>query len=326
MLSESWKSLFTMTNKPFLHQLPSFTLLVTAYESQTKISAQLIEKDYWLMHVLWGLQHAGLSYELKGGTSLSKGWNLTRRFSEDIDIKIFAPTGMTVHVGKNHSEPRHKKSRSAYFEWLLGKLNIPGAVYVKRDTDFDDHDLRNAGYRIGYKSAYDPFGGLKTDILLEVGFDTTTPNTPLNISSWVYDLAIKEGLVLADNRAIAVPCYAPEYTFVEKLSAISKKYRQEVGGKTVQNFTRHYYDIFQLLGESRVQNFIGTKEYLDHKTRRFSSNDELEIKRNPAFTLPDKLIRKKFSDRLIRSEGLYFEGQPSIEAILARIETYLDRL
>ena len=33
----------------------------------------LVEKDYWLMHVLWGLQQQKLSFHLKGGTSLSKG-------------------------------------------------------------------------------------------------------------------------------------------------------------------------------------------------------------------------------------------------------------
>lgn len=36
------------------------------------VSPYLIEKDYWLMHVLWGLQQQGWCFELKGGTSLSK--------------------------------------------------------------------------------------------------------------------------------------------------------------------------------------------------------------------------------------------------------------
>ena len=269
-----------MANKPFLHELPEFKAAINLFHDETEIARQLIEKDYWLMHVLWALQNSGLKYELKGGTSLSKGWNIINRFSEDVDIKIFQPEGMTVHTSKNHTKPRHRESRKTYFLWLLDALKLPGTTQIERDTDFDDHDLRNAGYRISYQSMFDPYVGLKTNVLLEVGFDTTTPNKVHDISSWPYDMAAKGGLNICDNRAKAVPCYLPEYTFVEKLSAISKKYRQDVEGKDVQNFTRHYYDIYQLLGEQRVQDFIGTKEYLEHKASRFSKNDDLDIKNN----------------------------------------------
>ena len=40
------------------------------------------------MHALWGLQQQGYEFELKGGTSLSKGFKIIDRFSEDLDIHI----------------------------------------------------------------------------------------------------------------------------------------------------------------------------------------------------------------------------------------------
>ena len=40
------------------------------------------------MHVLWGLQAQGFAFELKVGTSLSKGFGVIHRFSEDIDIHV----------------------------------------------------------------------------------------------------------------------------------------------------------------------------------------------------------------------------------------------
>jgi len=48
-----------------------------------------VEKDYWVTQVLRALhdQHAG-AFVLKGGTSLSKGYELIERFSEDVDILI----------------------------------------------------------------------------------------------------------------------------------------------------------------------------------------------------------------------------------------------
>jgi hypothetical protein len=111
-----------------------------------------LEKDYWIMHVLWALQEGGMIYELKGGTSLSKGWGIIHRFSEDVDIKILPPMGMTVYTGKNHSKPKHRASRQQYFDWLQNSLKIPGCSYIRRDPGFDDRALRNVGYRIGYSS------------------------------------------------------------------------------------------------------------------------------------------------------------------------------
>lgn len=47
-----------------------------------------VEKDYWVSMVLraiFSLPYAA-AFVFKGGTSLSKGWGLIERFSEDIDL------------------------------------------------------------------------------------------------------------------------------------------------------------------------------------------------------------------------------------------------
>lgn len=49
------------------------------------MAAGLIEKDYWIMHVLYGLKSQGFEFELKGSKSLSNGYHIIDRFSEDID-------------------------------------------------------------------------------------------------------------------------------------------------------------------------------------------------------------------------------------------------
>jgi hypothetical protein len=75
-------------------------------------------------------------------------------------------------------------------------------------------------------------------------------------------------LQYTDNRALAIRCYNPEYTFVEKVQAVVRKYSQFKGTARVPtNFLRHYYDIHQLLDVESVQKFIGTPEYLKHKKR-----------------------------------------------------------
>jgi len=50
-----------------------------------------IEKDFWVcwtLKKLFDLPEWGEHLTFKGGTSLSKGWGLIERFSEDIDIVI----------------------------------------------------------------------------------------------------------------------------------------------------------------------------------------------------------------------------------------------
>ncbi|MET3115087.1 putative nucleotidyltransferase component of viral defense system [Pedobacter sp. CG_S7] len=65
----------------YLHNHKQFNDLLRILEEETGILAGLIEKDYWIMHVLSGLQKNGFEFELKGGTSLSKGFKIIERFS-----------------------------------------------------------------------------------------------------------------------------------------------------------------------------------------------------------------------------------------------------
>jgi predicted nucleotidyltransferase component of viral defense system len=60
----------------------------------------LIEKDYYVTEALRLIgQAAGDKVIFKGGTSLSKGWSLIQRFSEDIDI-FLDPTAFDPPLGR----------------------------------------------------------------------------------------------------------------------------------------------------------------------------------------------------------------------------------
>ena len=56
----------------------------------TRLSSASIKKDWWITMVLRALFRCDCAGVMvfKGGTSLSKAWNLIERFSEDIDIAI----------------------------------------------------------------------------------------------------------------------------------------------------------------------------------------------------------------------------------------------
>lgn len=287
----------------------------------------LVEKDYWIMHCLWGMQQQGFQFELKGGTSLSKGFNIIERFSEDIDIQIHPSVDDNVKIGKNHDKDSHIDGRRHFFEKINHLLKIAGFTF-RRDESFDDKKkMRGAGIRAEYTSKFGHIPGLKEGIVLELGFDQTTPNIACDITSWAFEKARSLDLAIIDNRAKQVLCYCPEYTFVEKLQAISTKYRkqQEENAMPV-NFLRHYYDIYKLLENPRVIDFIGTKEYLAHKEQRFPCGDETNINKNPAFIIPNSDVKKLYCKAFEEKSMLYFGSQPTFEAILERIKHYIHAL
>jgi hypothetical protein len=316
----------------FLHENKNFRQFLVTKAFDLKIEPALVEKDYWIMHCLWGLLIQGFLFELKGGTSLSKGFGLIRRFSEDIDIRIEPPKDSNINmekvkIGKNQNRSNHVESRRVFFDELAANINIYGIHTVERDTDFDDIKIRNAGIRLLYNSLMPQLEGVKRGILLEAGFADVTPNRPTTISSWLMEDALRLGVDVKDNRAVGVLCYLPGYTFVEKLHAISKKYQQLKSNKVFpQNFTRHYYDIFCLLDTEEVRQFIKTKEYQDRKVNLFRDSDEFVIAQNPAFLLSDPTERLFFVEEYRKTAKLYYDAQPSFDEILKKIQSHIHEL
>jgi predicted nucleotidyltransferase component of viral defense system len=313
----------------YLHELKEFPDLLKILATEKKVEAALVEKDYWIMQVLYGLKQQGFSFEMKGGTSLSKGYKIIHRFSEDIDIQINPPKELGVITDPHNTKKDAVASRKEYYDWLKENINIDGIVSITRDTDFDNEKTYNSGgIRLHYENFTDKVDGLKEGILLEVGFDTVTPNQPLTISSWAYDrAAATEGLKGKDNQAVDIACYHPGYTFVEKLQTIVTKFRREQEtGKEKQNLMRQYYDVYSLLDNPLVQAFIGTDEYKKHKEARFVGKDKgVIIAENSAFHLSEEQ-RNRFKTRYEATKTLYYNGQPPFEELLARIHQHIERL
>lgn len=314
--------------RDFLHNHPQFADLIRIVAEEKGIDPALVEKDYWIMHCLYGLQQLGFTFQLKGGTSLSKGHQIISRFSEDIDILIEPPKDRDVKTGKHQNSAAQIKTRTGFYDWLTQTIKIDGVTKVERDTEFDDvPNYRSAGIKLNYTTVVEAMEGLREGVLLEVGFDTVAPNAPKDISSWLYDRAVASNVDVIDNRAKAVPCYGPGYTFVEKLQTVSTKFRkQQADQSDPVGFMRHYYDIHELLKQPSVQQFIGTGAYKSHKRARFRQSDNQNIAENEAFILSDAKTRSLYTDAYKRSGALYYAGKPTFEQILAEIGKWADKL
>jgi hypothetical protein len=271
------------------------------------------------MHVLYGLQQQGYDFNLKGGTSLSKGYRIINRFSEDIDIYIKPPAALAII--ETSKTKLNVEKRKLFYNDLTGQIKIDGIVSIARDHEFDDKKYyRSGGIRLLYKSYTTPLEGVKEGILLEAGFDTVSPFEQITISSWAYDKASQNStLQLIDNRAIDVSCYHHGYTFVEKLQTIATKFRKEQEtGQPNKNFMRQYYDVYCLLENQTVLDFIKTDQYGNHKKERFPPADfAIPLNKNEAFLLTDSKIRAEFSERYKSTSALYYNGQPPFEEVPA---------
>jgi len=118
----------------FVHEDAEFGRLLDIVARETGIAAALIEKDYWVTHALWALHGSGLEIWFKGGTSLSKGFAIIQRFSEDLDLMIERGSvgGLpdVIHWTSTNKGPLAK--RRAFYDALAGALVVPG-VRVEQD-------------------------------------------------------------------------------------------------------------------------------------------------------------------------------------------------
>jgi hypothetical protein len=258
---------------------------------------------------------------MKGGTSLSKGWGCIDRFSEDIDIRFEPPTGLNLKGGK----PAHIQARFAFYDDLASKIHIPG-ITVERNRAYDDEKAQNGGISLRYGSHFSALPGLKPDVLLEVGFARTAPNEPRDVTSWALEGAIQAKVDVVENRAKGVKCFNPEYTFVDKLQTICKRFRQHRDRNQERDrprqFLRHYYDLFKLLELERVRMFIGSSKYQTYKQEKLRGQDAKEFNSRIPFTFPDIKIYHHFEKEFESMNSLLLAPGPTFKEVVDRFRKH----
>ena len=233
----------------FVHEDQDFEDLLRIVAGDRKLSRGLIEKDYWVTHALWALHAAGFEVWFKGGTSLSKGFGLIERFSEDLDLKI-EPGAVRALPGVSSWKSEGTKAtaeRRAYFEKLPGLLAVPGAT-VALDPDPVDKAWRGANVRVSYPGRHiGDLGVMAPFVRLEVGSARVTPFVPCDLTSFVHErLAAQDQLGhFVDNRPKAVRCVHPLVTLLEKLDALHRRFPNQRSEPAA--FVRHFEDAARVI-------------------------------------------------------------------------------
>ena len=235
----------------FVHDEPDFAQLLVIVAREVGVDVALVEKDYWVTHCLWALERSGLEVWFKGGTSLSKGYGLIVRFSEDLDLMIqhgsFQGLPEVSHWTSTNKGPCAQ--RRAFYQGLAQQLLIPSVVLGLDEARLDKH-ARGADYIGRYPGAW--LQGLAATmspfVRFEVGRARVVPFVPMALGSFVHDWLSKQGSWpgYTDNRPRALRCVHPWVTLLEKLDAMARRYDREL--MEPDSFVRHYEDAAHIIG------------------------------------------------------------------------------
>ncbi len=177
----------------------------------------IIEKDYYVTEALRIIeQEAGGKVIFKGGTSLSKGWGLIERFSEDIDI-FLDPSAFEPSLGKKAIDRELKKLRDA-----IG--THPALTFVAKESQTIGGFGRND--RFEYAQRFAGTGDILNRVFVEAGTASgKEPTDRIRLHSYVGQYLQESGVSLEadDEGPFEMRLLHFRRTFVEKMFAIHGK-------------------------------------------------------------------------------------------------------
>ena len=311
----------------FASELPDFLDLVRATAERKGLPIDIVEKDYYLTRALRALQqHCAGQFLLKGGTSLSKGWNLLDRFSEDIDLLFRAHREDRSPMGKSAIDTRLKKA-----ETVLAATK----EFTRETHPFNSETGVHRTVTFSYPRRVEVVSGLGNTVILEMGVrGGLQPSATRPIESFVASFAEEkeiareaEDLVSFDMELLDV-----RRTFIEKLFAAYAVFEANRAAR----HARHYYDLYCLCGLTEIQEFAGTPRYIQLRSEIRS----LSAKHFPQAALPPEEGFAKcaaFSPaaddlrvlerNYVAERTLFLKLQPpTIHEVLERIGTLREKL
>jgi len=187
------------------------------------------------------------SLVFKGGTFLSKGWNLIQRFSEDIDLALDREyLGFSGEL-ENADVRRLRRKSYAYLTEtftpeLQGRFAEVGLTYVMvKYREVPNHDQDPMVIEIYYPKLTEKETYLKPGVLVEVGSRSLVePFTDRTFTTMVAENY--PGLPYSDEP-ISVPTVNPERTFLEKIFLLHEGFQKPEEKRRVEGLSRHLYDI-----------------------------------------------------------------------------------
>lgn len=221
------------------------------------IKEYFIEKDYWISLVLKRLSESKHvdSAVFKGGTSLSKGYKLINRFSEDVDIAVITTSSTTGNQIKVLIRTIEKEIACDLEEIHVEGITSKGSRF------------RKAVYKYPITLKQKQRIALSDSIIVEINsFANPFPYSRASIQSMIggyleshnqTELIKKYGL-----DAFEVNVLNKEQTLIEKLVSLIRFSFADNSVESISGKIRHFYDLYYLLNDEECKKYVKSEEFL----------------------------------------------------------------
>ena len=294
-----------------------------------KIKPHFVEKDYWICRSLQQMVRSDASHHaiFKGGTSLTKAYNIGARFSEDIDVAIADAHLMSGNQLKTTIRRTAHSMTDGLVEVVKPNYTSKGSHYHK------------AYYAYPTISDVPTTSAVRSgELLLEINsFANPYPWEMRTIRCFITEFLLLSGndvfVEQFDMADIEVPVLDCRRTLTEKLVSLMRcsladDYLPQMTAKI-----RHFYDLYYLLHDEACQAYIHSDEFradfqslLEHDRQSFSKPDGWQTRPlNQSPLIVDlhatwQLLQPTYLNEL---PDLAYRDIPSVDAIEEDISTLL---
>jgi hypothetical protein len=306
------------------------------------ITSKAIEKDWWVtlvLKMLFASKYAPY-FAFKGGTSLSKGWGIIDRFSEDIDIALNSEAfGMPYKDKPSKTFVEQLRREGCLFtsneiatELLtqFQKLQISVELFsievesVRKDVpDTDPQTIY-----VNYKSLFEPNPYLPDRIKIEFSVRSQKdPNDRRLMRTLLNNYFPNE---IYNEESFEVTTIVPSRTFIEKILLLHEEYnRKEESKMRTYRMSRHYYDLYRINKEysNTLSDISFIKDIIEHRKlySRLRHFDYSTLSIGQISIIPTKTIFMKLkSDYDEMSKEMMYGDVPTFSEVVNDVRKIQD--
>ena len=317
-------------------------------EARLGLRAASIEKDFWIcwaLRELFALDEIGNELTFKGGTSLSKGWKLIERFSEDLDVTVsraylgFGGADDPAAAGSVTSRNRRvEQLRERCAEWVEGSLTaalrsrfearLPAGERWRIALDDDDDQRLTILYDYPTVEAEGVRSGAYVRPVVKIELGALSDTEPCDHPTMEPYLAGEFADLLPGSR-FSVRALAPVRTFWEKAMLLHEENFRTGKAGPKPRMARHYYDLWCLIEKGLAEKARGDMELFQrvalHRSIYFRKNlAARESLRPGALRIRPRKEHLELwrRDYAAMQETMFFGTSPEFDEILAAVEEF----
>lgn len=243
--------------------------IIQRVQAENGLNRQIIEKDWWVTTVLRALFSLPYAEHIsfKGGTNLSKCWNLINRMSEDADISIDREyLGLGGVLSRTQISDKLRRASCSFVREklqydLAEKLIENGikkeaftiTVNITPVTTTDPEIIE-----VAYRPAFHENSYIRPKVIVEVsGRSMSEPVVPVHLCSFIDKVYTQAPFAEPEFEVRAV---VPERTFLEKIFLLHEEFSKPRELVRTERMSRHLYDIGQIMDTPVAERALTDKE------------------------------------------------------------------